>query len=300
MSPTPDAAARRAYRRREVALAARDTVGVGMGYLPLGAAFGVLLATSGLAWWWAPVFSVLIYAGSMELLAIALVTGGVGLAQVAATTFFVNFRHVFYGLSFPLLKIRSALGRLYGVHALTDEAYALVATKPQHELTGTRVLATQIICQLYWLTGSTVGALVGARLGLDAEGLGFALTALFVVLTIDAFRASPDVPTLLVALACAALALAVAPGSMLVLALTAFVVVLVVRFAAGARRGGGDARAPGSGRATVGEPAGAARPREAEAGSPGHILLTLLVIFAVTYALRLAPFLARAGGATRS
>ncbi|KAE8763686.1 AzlC family ABC transporter permease [Georgenia thermotolerans] len=234
--PAAPSAAARPDRRHEVALAARDTVGVGMGYLPLGAAFGVLLATSGLAWWWAPVFSVLIYAGSMEFLAIGLVTGGVGLAQVAATTFFVNFRHVFYGLSFPLLKIRSALGRLYGVHALTDEAYALLATKPQQGLTGTRVLATQVICHLYWLTGSTAGALLGARLGLDAEGLGFALTALFVVLTIDAFRAAPDLPTLLVALACAALALVVAPGSMLVIALTAFVLVLIARFALGTRR----------------------------------------------------------------
>ncbi|PFG39246.1 4-azaleucine resistance transporter AzlC [Georgenia soli] len=220
---------RRAYRRHQVALAARDTVGVGMGYLPLGAAFGVLLSASGLQWWWAPVFSVLIYAGSMEFLAIGLVTGGVGLAQVAATTFFVNFRHVFYGLSFPLRKVRSGIGRLYGVHALTDEAYALLATRPQQGLTGTRVLATQILCHLYWLTGSTVGALLGARLGLDAEGLGFTLTALFVVLTIDAYRAAPDLPTLLMALACAGLALAVAPGGMLVLALTAFVVVLVAR-----------------------------------------------------------------------
>jgi 4-azaleucine resistance transporter AzlC len=229
--PAPD-------RRHEIALAARDTLGVGMGYLPLGAAFGVLLATSGLDWWWAPVFSVLIYAGSMEFLAIGLVTGGVGLAQVAATTFFVNFRHVFYGLSFPLLKIRSGLGRLYGVHALTDEAYALLATRSRQGLTGTRVLATQVLCHLYWLTGSVTGALLGTTLGLDAEGLGFALTALFVVLTIDAFRAAPDLPTLLIAVACAVLALAAAPGSMLVLALTAFVAVLVGRFAVTARRGG--------------------------------------------------------------
>ena len=229
---------RSADRRHQIVLAAKDTVGLGMGYLPLAAAFGVLLATSGLDWWWAPVFSVLIYAGSMEFLAIGLVTGGVGLAQVAATTFFVNFRHVFYGLSFPLLKIRSGLGRLYGVHALTDEAYALVATKPRRELTGTRVLATEVLCHLYWLTGSTTGALLGASLGVDAEGLGFALTALFVVLTIDAFRAAPDLPTLLIAVVCAVLALAVSPGSMLVLALTAFVVVLVGRFAAAARRGG--------------------------------------------------------------
>lgn len=222
--------------RREIAQAVRDTAAVGMGYLPLGAAFGILLVGSGLAWWWAPVFSVLIYAGSMEFLAIGLVTGGVGLAQVALTTFFVNFRHVFYGLSFPLLKVRSTPGRLYGVHALTDEAYALLATRPHAGLTGTRVLATQVLCHAYWVTGSTTGALVGTGLGLRAEGMGFALTALFVVLTIDAFRASPDVATLVIALACAALALAVAPGSMLVLALTAFVLVLLARFALGGGR----------------------------------------------------------------
>lgn len=227
---------RRAYRRREVGLALRDTLAVGAGYLPLGGAFGVLLSNSGLDWWWAPVFSVLIYAGSMEYLAIGLVTGGVGLLQVATTTFFVNFRHVFYGLSFPLLRIRSTAGRLYGVHALTDEAYALLATRPHHTLTGTRVLATEVLCHLYWVTGSTAGALLGAGLGLDVEGLGFTLTALFVVLTIDAFRVSPDVPTLLVALACAGLGLTAGDG-MLVVALLAFVAVLAVRFAITSRSG---------------------------------------------------------------
>lgn len=235
---------RRSYRRRAVALAAKDTLAVGAGYLPLGAAFGVLLSNSGLHWWWAPVFSVLIYAGSMEYLAIGLVTGGVGLLQVATTTFFVNFRHVFYGLSFPLLKIRSAVGRLYGVHALTDEAYALLATRPHHTLTGTRVLVTEIFCHLYWITGSTAGALLGAGLRIDVDGLGFTLTALFVVLTIDAFRAAPDVPTLLIALACAGLGLAAGSG-MLVVALLTFVAVLAVRFVMLGRRPGAGTGPPG-------------------------------------------------------
>ncbi|GAA4419675.1 AzlC family ABC transporter permease [Georgenia halophila] len=221
--------ARPVRMKDEVVTALRDTVGVGMGYLPLGAAFGILLVTSGLDWWWAPVFSLIIYAGSMEFLAISLVTGGVGLAQVAMTTFFVNFRHVFYGLSFPLRAVRSTAGRIYGVHALTDEAYALLATRPHSEMTGPRVLATQVLCHLYWVAGSTTGALLGAGIGLDVEGLGFALTALFVVLTIDAYRAAPDTATLLVALACAVLATVLVPGAMLVAALTGFVLVLVGR-----------------------------------------------------------------------
>lgn len=257
--PAPAAAgagSRRAYRRREVGLAVKDTLAVGAGYLPLGAAFGLLLSSSGLAWWWAPVFSVLIYAGSMEFLAIGLVTGGAGLLQVATTTFFVNFRHVFYGLSFPLRKVRSAVGRLYGVHALTDEAYALLATRPHHTLTGTRVLATQVLCHLYWITGSTTGALLGSGLELDADGLGFTLTALFVVLTIDAYRVAPDLPTLLVALACAGLGLVASGDGMLVVALLAFVAVLVVRFRVRGDADGGSAVPAPDGAPTIPAPDG--------------------------------------------
>lgn len=228
--------------RADVVAGVRDAVGVGMGYVPLGAAFGVLLVTSGLEWWWAPVFSVLIYAGSMEFLAIGLVTGGASLATAATTAFFVNFRHLFYGLSFPLQLVRSRLGRVYGVHALTDEAYAVVTTRTAAgaPMSGARVLATEALCHLFWVTGSTAGALLGAGLGLGVEGLGFALTALFVVLSIDAYRAAPDALTAAVAVGCAGLGLWFAPDGMLVLALSAFAVALLVRYAAGRPRTAGE------------------------------------------------------------
>jgi len=77
-----------------------------MGLFPLGIAFGVLLTQSGFAWWWTPLFSLLIYAGSLEFLAIGLFLALTPLASVALTTFLVNFRHVFYGLSFPLHLVR--------------------------------------------------------------------------------------------------------------------------------------------------------------------------------------------------
>lgn len=230
--------------RAAVADGVRDAAGVGMGYVPLGAAFGVLLVTSGLEWWWAPVFSVLIYAGSMEFVAIGLVTGGASLATAATTALFVNFRHVFYGLSFPLQLVRSPLGRVYGIHALTDEAYAVVTARAAAgaPMSGARVLTTEALCHLFWVTGSTAGALLGAGLGLDVEGLEFALTALFVVLSIDAYRAAPDAVTAAVALGCAGLGLWLAPGGMLVLALSAFAVALVARYAVGRRAGRETAR----------------------------------------------------------
>ncbi|AUG79991.1 branched-chain amino acid ABC transporter permease [Kitasatospora sp. MMS16-BH015] len=209
--------------------AVRDTLGVGLGLFPLGLAFGVLLTRSGFAWWWTPLFSLLIYAGSLEFLAIGLFLALTPLASVAVTTFLVNFRHVFYGLSFPLHRIRGRLGRAYAVYALTDEAYAIVATKPAEELTGGRMLAIQALCQGYWVVGGLGGALVGTALPAGLHGLDFALTALFVVLAIDGYRAARDVPGPVLGLLCALLALLLAKGQLLVVALGLYVAALTVR-----------------------------------------------------------------------
>jgi predicted branched-subunit amino acid permease len=39
-----------------------DTISVGVGMFPLGAAFGVVVVQAGLDWWWALIFSILVYA----------------------------------------------------------------------------------------------------------------------------------------------------------------------------------------------------------------------------------------------
>jgi predicted branched-subunit amino acid permease len=82
-----------------------------------------------------------------------------------------------------------------------------------------------------------VGALVGTRLRLDGlQGLDFALTALFVVLAIEAFRASRDLPTAGLATLCAVAAQALFPQQMLLAALALFAGLLVARFTLATRK----------------------------------------------------------------
>lgn len=222
-----------------------DCSTVGLGLVPLGLAFGVLLTQAGFDWWWAPVFSLVIYAGSMEFLAIGLLTAVTPLYSLAAAAFLVNFRHVFYGLSFPLEAIRSRLGRLYAVYALTDEVYAITATKRRTEMTGVRTLTIAITCQSLWVAPGVVGALVGTALPEGLDGLQFALTALFAVLAVDAWRSSGDLPAPVIGLLCGLVAAVVAPDQMLIVGLCAFVAALLVRYAwtgrgdRAARSGGG-------------------------------------------------------------
>ncbi len=219
--------------RSEVTAGVRASWTVALGLLPLGLAFGLLVSQSGFAWWWTPVFSVVIYAGSMEFLAISLVTGGVAPLSAAVTGFLVNFRHIFYGLSYPVKAVTSPVAKAYGVYALTDETYAILSAHRGSSWTAwtqPKIMAVQVFCQASWVVPGIVGALVGAALPMDIEGLDFALTALFVVLAIEAMSARRDVLLPVVAVVTGVVGLLISRDQMLLIGLTLYFVFLVGRF----------------------------------------------------------------------
>lgn len=183
----------------------RLSIPVAMAYVPLGIAFGVFLVTSGVPWYWAPLSALMIFAGSIEFLAVSLMVSGMGLPQVALTALIVNFRHVFYGLSFPYPRLRTAAQRAYGVFALTDETYAITSAGEGATLNGFQITALQLVSHAWWVGGALLGALTGLAIPSSIKGFGFALTSMFVILAVDAVRAKGT--TLLIgvaALACAA------------------------------------------------------------------------------------------------
>ncbi|MFE2725879.1 AzlC family ABC transporter permease [Kitasatospora sp. NPDC059327] len=229
--PTPATAPSTPSARADLVAAARDSSSVGLALVPLGIAFGVLVAHAGLQWWWATAFTALVYAGSLEFLLLGLVVAVAPLAQIALTAFLVNFRHVFYALSFPLHRVRSGLGKAYSTFGMTDEAYALTTGADARSWSGRRIIWLQVLCQAYWVAGGTAGALFGALVPARLVGLDFALTALFVVLTIDAYRARRDIPTPVLALVCALTARFVLPGQLLLAATGLFTAALLARYA---------------------------------------------------------------------
>src|SRR5438046_9493539 len=97
--------------RSEIMAALKVSGSVGLAIFPIGIAFGMLVAHSGLAWWWASVFSCVIFAGSLEFLLIGLTAAAAPLAQIAVTAFLVNVRHVLYALPFPLHRVEGRPAR---------------------------------------------------------------------------------------------------------------------------------------------------------------------------------------------
>lgn len=222
-------------RRREIALGVRASLAAGLGMIPLGIAFGVLVVQSGLPWWVAPALSVFALAGSLELLLVGMIVAVTPLATVALTTLLVNFRHVFYAFTFPVHVVRNPLARFYSVYALIDEAYAVTAST-QKGWTAWRLIAMQISFQTYWVGGGLIGVLIVGALPGEIEGLEFALCALFVTLALDACRNRSQIPSVLLAGASFAVAFVIIPEQALFFGMIGFILLLVVRLGLVLRR----------------------------------------------------------------
>jgi 4-azaleucine resistance transporter AzlC len=174
--------------RRILSGAFRYSIPVLLGYLAIGTAFGLLLADAGYPWWLALAMSVFMYAGAGQYIAVGLFAAGTSLWEAALVQLVVNARHIAYG--FSMLKRYSGAGpfRYYLVFGMTDETFALLSSLPEGESgldRGKFMCCVTALNQCYWVAGSVIGALAGSLLPFSTSGIGFALTALFVVLLIE-------------------------------------------------------------------------------------------------------------------
>jgi 4-azaleucine resistance transporter AzlC len=179
-------------RSKTFAAAFRYSIPVLLGFLALGTAFGLVLTDSGFPWWLAPLSSVVIYAGSGQFLAAALFAAGAGLAELVLAEIVLNARHMAYGISLYKRIERTGRYKWYLIYALSDETFALISSLPDELGEGIdRTLLMVYISaldQLYWVAGSLIGAAAGTLIPFNFEGVGFALTALFVVLMVEQMR----------------------------------------------------------------------------------------------------------------
>lgn len=204
------------------------TIPVLTGYLCIGMAYGLLMANAGYGVFWALLLSLLCYAGSMEFVAVSLLTAGFDPVQALLMALMINARHAFYGLSM-LEKYRgTGWARPFLIFSLTDETFSLVSTLEPLDGATRRdfYFWISLLDYLYWQMGSVLGALIGGLLPFDTTGLDFALTALFIVLFLEQWRKRENRPVALIGLGCTAASLAVVGADRLVI--PAMVLILAV------------------------------------------------------------------------
>ena len=196
--------------KKTLSVAISATLPVMAGYLILGFGFGIIMKANGFSTALAAAMSIFIYAGSMQYVAIGLMTGGASLVTTALTTLTVNIRHLFYGVSMLDKYKNAGSAKPYLIFALTDETYSLVCGELPHiplEEKPRYQLLVSVLNHIYWITGSVVGAVAGGILQFNSKGIDFALTALFLTVFTDQWLTNKDHTPSLIGLGASALCL---------------------------------------------------------------------------------------------
>ena len=168
----------------------RYTLPVLAGYVFLGFAFGFLMRTKGFPAWMPVLMSLVIYSGALEYAAVPMLSAAFDPIGCLVVGLMLSARHIFYGI--PMLKKYAETRKIrpFLIFGLTDETFSILSVNetPKGIAPGTFYTGVTGLNFLYWVSGTALGAVLGGVIQLDAEGLDFALTALFVALYTEQLR----------------------------------------------------------------------------------------------------------------
>ena len=194
-APTPSAT-----RWREFLAGCRDESPILLGVAPFGMIYGVLALGAGLDAFTSQAMSSVVFAGSAQLIATRLIREGTPAAVLVMTIFVVNLRHALYSASLagelrPLpLRWKALLSYL-----LTDEAYAVIATRVRRDAGGAvsgeapsplrhwYFLGAGFTLWFSWQLSTAAGVFLGAQVPARWQ-LDFTLALTFIALVFPALK----------------------------------------------------------------------------------------------------------------
>lgn len=163
------------------------TLPIMAGFLFLGTAYGIYANTEGFSPIYPIIMSAAIFAGSMEFVTVSLLQGAFDPLGALLMAIMVNARHLFYGISMLGKYSGTGAKKWYLVFGLCDESFSVNCTAevPQGVDKGWFYFFVTLLNQLYWVTGATLGGLLGSLISFELKGLDFVMTALLVVIFVD-------------------------------------------------------------------------------------------------------------------
>lgn len=156
-----------------------------MGYLPLGLACGVLAGSVGLSAFDIFLMSVLVFAGSGQFIALAMMgSGAAAMSSIILTTFIVNLRHLLY--SSTLVRYIGSGSRGYQMafaQEIVDETFAVNENRfsdKRETWTMPQALGLAWTAHGAWIFSTVLGQIVGSMIEFDIDLVGYTLTAMFI------------------------------------------------------------------------------------------------------------------------
>ena len=166
----------------------KTTLPILTGFAFLGVSYGIYMNVSGFGFWYPMITSFIVFGGSLEFVIVNMLLGAFNPLQAFMMALFIQARHIFYGIAM-LERYRDIHGikKFYLIFGLCDETFSIncaVDPPPQVDRYSFYLWVT-FLNRAYWILGSTLGGILGSVIKFNTEGLGFVMTALFVVIFLD-------------------------------------------------------------------------------------------------------------------
>ncbi len=174
-------------RRRALSAAFPYTIPIFAGFWFLGLAYGIYMNVSGFSAWYPMFMSMLIFGGSLEFVAVTMLLSSFAPLQTLIMTLMIQARHLFYGLSMLDKFKGTGWKKPYLIFGMCDETFSInyTAKIPEDVDKGWFMFFVTLLNQIYWVSGATLGGILGSLLSFDTEGLDFVMTAMLVVIFLE-------------------------------------------------------------------------------------------------------------------
>lgn len=160
-----------------------------LGYTPVAMAFGILAKNTGISFSETSLFSIMVFAGASQFMALDLIQAGVGAGSIILATFLLNLRHMIMSasLSIKLKDIKRSYLPLIAF-GITDESFTVLSFT-DNKINLIFVLIINIFSYISWVIGTMIGYLVGEILPLSLQtSLGIGLYGMFAALLFPQFK----------------------------------------------------------------------------------------------------------------
>lgn len=178
-------------RKKAVSIALRKTLPFMLGLLFCGIGYGLYMRSEGFSPFVPVCMAASIFAGGMEFITVGLLAVEFNPLYALLLTFIVNGRHIFYGITMLEPYSRTGWKKYFLVSGLIDEALSL--NYKEDDMTkdvdrGWFMLAVTLLLYLSWVMGTFTGAFFCPDAVARIKGIGFVMTALFIVIFINQWQ----------------------------------------------------------------------------------------------------------------
>lgn len=163
------------------------TIPIFAGFWFLGIAYGIYMRVLGFSFLYPMLMALVIFGGSLEFITATMLLSPFAPLQTFVMALLIQARHIFYGISMLEKFKGTGWKKPYLIFGMCDETFSInyTADIPPDVDKGWFMFFVTLLNQIYWVSGATIGGLVGSLLTFDTDGISFVMTAMFVVIFLE-------------------------------------------------------------------------------------------------------------------